>query len=602
MKTIREILDHYNADRARLLDILWDIQHQWGYIPEAILPEMADRLGLTVLDIQETYSFYHFFRGKPSATHQIYLSDTVIANMHGYQAVYDALEKETGCHFGGKDATGMFGLETTPCIGLSDQEPAMLIGNVVFTRLTPEKITQIIYRLNAGESPDAIVNPHGLANDTLAYVHTMVESDIRSKGAVFFQNDTDFNALLHQLVSMPSESVVKTVADSGLRGRGGAGFSTGLKWHLCADNEEKTRYVICNADEGEPGTFKDRVLLMESPKDVIFGMITAAYAIGAQQGIIYLRSEYGYLKAYLEKQLADCRAEGLLGQHIAGKLEFNFDIRIQLGAGAYICGDETALIESLEGKRGTPRVKPPYPVNRGYLGKPTCVNNVETFVSVTQIMHKGPSWFKGMGTAQSAGTRLLSISGDCAAPGIYEIAWGVTLNEVVKKAGATDAWAVQVSGPSGDCVSIEKDGYRAIAFEDLSCNGSLMIFNRTRDLLGVVQHFMQFFVNESCGICVPCRSGNVDLLKKITRVVDGKACQNDLDEVVAWGKLVRKTSRCGLGATSPKPILTTLEKFPELYQEKLVKQDGPLLPSFDLNESRRGYLDAIATLNDRRIS
>lgn len=336
--------------------------------------------------------------------------------------------------------------------------------------------------------------------------------------------------------------------------------------------------------------------------EVIFGMVTAAYAIAAQEGIIYLRSEYFYLKDYLEQQLADCRSAGLLGKNIAGKPDFHFDIRIQMGAGAYICGDETALIESMEGKRGTPRVKPPFPVNSGYLGKPTSVNNVETFVAVTQIMDHGASWFKAMGTAESAGTRLLSISGDCAAPGIYEIEWGITLNEVLKKAGAKDAWAVQVSGPSGECVSVAKDGNRMLALEDLSCNGSLMIFNRSRDLLAIVKHFMQFFVDESCGICVPCRSGNVDLYQKINRVIDGKACQKDLDEVVVWGQLVRKTSRCGLGGTSPKPILTTLANFPEIYAQKLVKQTGPLLPSFDLEASRKGYLDAITTFSHREIS
>ncbi len=599
MKKIHEILEHHNSDRTRLMDILWDIQNQWGYIPDEILPEMADKLGLTELDIRETYSFYHFFLGKPPAKHQIYLSDTVIARMHGYQAVYDALEQETGCVFGEKDVTDTFGLKTTSCIGLSDQEPAMLIGKEVFTRLTPEKVSQIISRLKSGDSPTDIVNPDGVASDTLAYINTMVESGIRSKGAVFFQNKTDFKALLNQVINTRPEVVINIVSESRLRGRGGAGFSTGLKWRLCSDNDEKTRFVICNADEGEPGTFKDRVLLMESPKEVIFGMITNGHAIGAQEGIIYLRSEYYYLKDYLEKQLADFRAEGLLGKCIGGKPEFNFDVRIQMGAGAYICGDETALIESMEGKRGTPRIKPPYPVNMGYLGKPTSVNNVESFVAVTRIMEEGALWFKAMGTAESTGTRLLSISGDCDAPGIYEIEWGVTLNEVLKKAGAKDAWAVQVSGPSGDCVSVQKDGNRAIALEDLSCNGSFMVFNSSRDLLAIVKHFMQFFVNESCGICVPCRSGNIDLLKKINRVIENKACQKDIDEAIAWGKLVRKTSRCGLGGTSPKPILTTLEKFPEIYQAKLVKQVGPLLPSFDLIESRRGYLEAVATLNNR---
>ena len=600
MHTITDILERHHDDRTRLLDILWDVQHRCGHIPDAVLPEMAQRLGLTELDIRETYSFYHFFHGKPAAKHQIYLSDTVIARHHGYQDIHDALVRETGSAFGAQDGSHTFGLETTSCIGLSDQEPAMLIGKEAFTRLTPEKIKAIISRLKNGESPATIANPDGLASTTLAYVHAMVESGIRTSGPVYFQAEPDYRELLSRLLAGPPELVTKTVTESGLRGRGGAGFSTGLKWRLCADNEEPIRYVICNADEGEPGTFKDRVLLTESPQAVLFGMVTAAYAIGAQQGVIYLRSEYLYLKDYLDWQLADWREQGLLGKTIGGKSGFDFDIRLQIGAGAYICGDETALIESLEGKRGTPRVKPPFPVNMGYLGKPTSVNNVETFAAVARIIEHGASWFKAMGTTESTGTRLLSISGDCEAPGIYEIPWGTTLAEVLANAGARDPWAVQVSGPSGDCVSVEKDGLRAIALEDLTCNGSFMIFNRSRDLLGIVSQFMQFFVNESCGICTPCRSGNVDLFKKINLVIGGKACQKDLDDVMVWGKLVRKTSRCGLGGTSPKPILTTLQNFPELYQSKLVRQAGPLLPSFDLEESRRGYREAIALLNDRR--
>jgi [NiFe] hydrogenase diaphorase moiety large subunit len=599
MREIDDILERYQADRSRLMDILWDVQNRWGYIPADVLPALAQRLNLSEPDIKETYSFYHFFRDTPPPKYPIYLADTVIARLRGYQAVYDALEQATGCRFGQPDASGTFGLETTPCIGLSDQEPALLIGEQVFTGLTPDKVRDLVAQLRAGADPAALANPQGHGKDTLAYVRAMVQSNIRSRGPVFFQNRNAYAQLLEKVVSLPPEVALQTVFDSGLKGRGGAGFTTGLKWRMCAANQEKTRYVVCNADEGEPGTFKDRVLLTESPLDVLIGMVIAGYAIGAQQGIIYLRSEYAYLKAYLQAQIEHMRAQGWLGQAVAGKAGFQFDLRIQLGAGAYVCGDETALIESLEGKRGTPRVKPPYPVNAGYLGKPTSVNNVETFAAVTRIMEEGPRWFRSYGTPDSAGTRLLSVSGDCDAPGIYEIEWGITLKQVLERVGARDPWAVQVSGPSGECVAADRDGQRKIALEDLPCNGSLMIFNRTRNLLGIVRHFTAFFVAESCGICVPCRSGNIDLLKKIDRVIAGTACQQDLDSAMAWGNTVRKTSRCGLGGTSPKPIMTSLARFPEVYQPKLVRQDGPLLPSFDLEESRRGYLEALATFNQR---
>ena len=233
------------------------------------------------------------------------------------------------------------------------------------------------------------------------------------------------------------------------------------------------------------------------------------------------------------------------GCNIGGKAGFDFDIRIQMAAGAYICGEETALIESCEGKRGTPRLKPPYPVQQGYLGQPTSVNNVETFACVSHILAEGAAWFRSFGTAESSGTRLLSVAGDCSKPGIYEVEWGTSVNQVLRMAGAYGAMAVQISGPSGDCVSVEKDGDRLLGYEDLSCNGAFTIFSKQRDLLWIVREHMQFFVDESCGICVPCRAGNVDLLHKMDRLLAGRGCQQDLDEAVQWGAVVRNTSRCG---------------------------------------------------------
>lgn len=597
---ITTILERYRSDRSRLIDILWDVQHEYGYIPDAVLPQLGAGLKLSPLDIRETASFYHFFPDKPSGKYRIYLCNSVIAKMNGYQAVREALERETGVRFGETDPNGMFGLFDTPCIGLSDQEPAMLIDRVVFTRLRPGKITDIIAQLKQGRSPAEIANPAGLPSQDIAYVDAMVESNVRTKGPVFFRGRTDFRSLLDQCVLLKPEQVIETIVESRLRGRGGAGFSTGLKWRLCRDARSDEKYVICNADEGEPGTFKDRVLLTRAPKKVFLGMVIAAYAIGCRKGIVYLRAEYFYLKDYLERQLQELREDGLLGRAIGGRSGFDFDIRIQMGAGAYICGDESALIESCEGKRGTPRVKPPFPVQQGYLGKPTCVNNVETFAAVSRIMEEGADWFRAMGTPDSAGTRLLSVAGDCSKPGIYEVEWGVTLNEVLAMVGAKDARAVQISGPSGECVSVEKDGERKLAYEDLSCNGAFTIFNGKRDLLEIVRDHMQFFVDESCGICVPCRAGNVDLHRKVEWVIAGKACQKDLDDMVSWGALVRRTSRCGLGATSPKPILTTLEKFPEIYQDKLVKNEGPLLPSFDLDTALGGYEKALKELEEVR--
>ena len=584
---IAMILDRHAKQRTELIDILWDVQRSYGYIPADAAQTIASWLGLAAEDVLETATFYHFFHTTPSGRYRIYLCNTVIARMHGYQQVYETLERETGTRFGAPGSAD-FGLFETACIGLSDHEPAMLIDDVVFTDLTPASVADIISRLKQGQSPAEIANPSRLPRTELAYVDALTGTTVHRPGPVFFGGEIDYRELLDRCLAMAPLDVIMTIKHSGLRGLGGAGFPTGIKWLSCREADGHQKYVICNADEGEPGTFKDRILLTRLPKQVFVGMIIAAHAVGARQGIVYLRAEYAYLRQYLEKQLAELREEGLLGN--------GFDIRIQSGAGSYVCGDESALIESCEGKRGTPRLKPPFPVEHGFLGKPTVVDNVETLAAATRIMDRGADWFAAMGTSESKGTRLLSVSGDCAAPGIYEIEWGISLGEVLEMVGAEDPRAVQISGPAGEMVSASADADRKIAFEDISCGGSFMVFNAQRDLLEVVRDFMQFFVDESCGICVPCRAGNVVLRQKVDLVLAGRADQSDLDDMVQWGGVIAKTSRCGLGTTSPNPILTTLVKFPEIYSDRLNKRVGDLLPSFDIRAALGGYEKAMAQL------
>jgi [NiFe] hydrogenase diaphorase moiety large subunit len=581
------ILAGRTRDRAGLLDILWDIQRQAGYISTDAAAEVADWLGLSVEDVRETATFYHFFHTAPSGRYRIYLSDNVIAKQRGYHEVREALERETGNSFGGPGSTD-FGLFDTACIGLSDHEPAMLIDGIVFADLTPGSVAEIVGGLKSGRSPAEIANPGAIPDDDLAYVESLTGTVVHTSGPVFFGGDQDHAALLDRCRAMTPEDVIATITQSGLRGRGGAGFPTGNKWKFCRAAAGDEKYIICNADEGEPGTFKDRVLLTHSPREVFAGMAIAAHAVGAREGILYLRAEYAYLQNYLEAQLARLRDDGVLGDE--------FDIRIQLGAGAYICGDESALIESCEGKRGTPRLKPPFPVEHGFLGKPTVVNNVETFAAACRIMTEGADWFAAMGVAGSTGTRLLSVAGDCAAPGIYEVEWGITLADVLDMIGAERPRAVQISGPSGEMLSVTADAQRRLAYDDLSCNGSFMVFNHDRDLLDIVGDFMQFFVDESCGICVPCRAGNVVLRQKVDLVAAGRAARSDLDDMVTWGGIVARTSRCGLGATSPNPILTTLKKFPEIYAARLREPVGALLPSFDPAAELTAHAQAVAAL------
>ncbi len=360
--------------------------------------------------------------------------------------------------------------------------------------------------------------------------------------------------------------VVEEVARSGMRGRGGAGFRTGLKWRLAAEAPapEGRRHVVCNADEGEPGTFKDRALLSVVPDLVFEGMTIAAWAIGATDGVVYLRGEYVYLRAGLEDCLARRRSTGLLGQDILGRPGFDFDIRIRLGSGAYVCGEETALLESLEGRRGEPRNRIPYPVVRGLDQAPTIVNNVETFAWVPAILARGAAWFVGIGTPRSTGPKLLSVSGDVARPGVYEFPFGVSIREVLEASGGQDAHAVVAGGASGVCVPAE-DFDRAISFEEVSTGGAIIVLGPGRDLLDVAENFLEFFVDESCGQCTPCRLGSPVLLEGVRSLRRGECTAERLGELRQLGRTMRDASKCGLGQTSPNFLLSLVDRFgPEI--------------------------------------
>ncbi|MEA2064119.1 MAG: NADH-ubiquinone oxidoreductase-F iron-sulfur binding region domain-containing protein, partial [Gemmatimonadota bacterium] len=409
-------------------------------------------------------------------------------------------------------------------------------------------------------------------------VKAMVRNNLRQTGEVLLTG-MECGAGLRKAVSMSPEEVVEEVKSGKIRGRGGAGFPTGMKWDFCRKAAGEKHYVFCNADEGEPGTFKDRVLLTENPDLVFEGMTVAGYAIGSHKGILYLRDEYQYLVEFLEDVLERRRAEGLLGKNVAGSEGFDFDIRIQLGAGAYICGEESALINSTEGKRGEPRDRPPFPVVSGYKGMPTLVNNVETLAATARIMENGAEWFKSFGTGPSSGTKLLSIAGDCKRPGVYELPMGIPVRVILSVAGADDAQAVQIGGPSGTCIG-DNDFDRKICYDDLSTGGALIVIGPKRDLMDVVYNFVRFFVEESCGWCVPCRVGNMLLKSKLEKVMAGNATHADLEDLEKWGNIIKSTARCGLGQTSPNPILTTLANFRHIYKER-IKEDE-YLTGFDL--------------------
>ena len=529
-----------NHNRTRLLDVLAAEQALHGHLSDDALLAIASELDIAYVEVLDTASFYAFFSRDPQAAHQIRLSRTPVSLMKGAADVMQAFELAIAAPHG---EPGDITLSWTSDIGMADHEPAALIDGMVFTDLVPADAAPIVREIRST----------GVATHKAGCTPKIVR-----RGPVFF-TERDAGAGLRRALRMTPDAVIDEIERSGLRGRGGAGFPTGRKWRLTRRAPGSSHYIICNADEGEPGTFKDRVLLSDAPDLVFDGMAIAGHAIGATAGIMYLRAEYAYLFTDLQRVLAERR-----------RLGFDFDIRIQLGAGAYICGEESALIESLEGKRGAPRDRPPYPTDHGYLGQPTAVNNVETLACAARILECGADWFAQFGTAESKGTKLMCVSGDCATPGLYEVPFGTTLGELLDLAGAVaDAQAAQVSGAAGQCVA-PKDFGRRFAYEDLSTDGSTMVFGPQRDILQAVLQFAEFFAEESCGWCVPCRVGTVLLKENVQRVLRGLATHADLDALQKLAGTVGKFSRCGLGQTAPNPILSTLRDFPHLYEAKLV--------------------------------
>jgi [NiFe] hydrogenase diaphorase moiety large subunit len=370
---------------------------------------------------------------------------------------------------------------------------------------------------------------------------------------------------LKKALELGRSDVLDCVRESNLKGRGGAGFPTGVKWNLAAGAQSEKKFIVCNADEGEPGTFKDRVVLNEYTEFMFEGMVIGAFAIGAQKGFLYLRGEYRGFLPHLENVLEKMRKDNVLGDNILAKKGFNFDIEIRLGQGAYVCGEETALIESLEGSRGEARNRPPFPVNTGFEGAPTVVNNVETFLAIPHIIVEGPDWFRSIGTEKSSGTKLLSVSGDCKKPGVYEVPFGTSIKKILDMVEAEDTKAVQVGGASGVCI-VPKEFNRTICFEDLSTGGSIIVFNNKRNIADVIENFLSFFEEESCGQCTPCREGIPVLKEYLVKIKNKQLKQRDLEDLRSLIETTKLASKCGLGQSAGVAFESFLEKFKKEYK------------------------------------
>lgn len=567
VEELESILNRHARDGTRLVQILREVQDALGWLSPQTLSTIAQATGLPRARVESTAGFYSFFHTRPLGEYRVLFSDNIVDRMRGSQALMARLCEKLWLEPGRVSEDGLVSVDTTSCTGLCDQGPALLVNYQALSRLTPERVDTMA-ALIRGRVPVA-----EWPQDWFR-----VDDNIRRRDVLLDHGLAPGAALAAALERGPT-GVLAEIERSALRGRGGAGFGSDIKWRSCRDAWGDAHYVVCNADEGEPGTFKDRVLLSAYFDLVVDGMCIAGLAIGASKGFIYLRGEYRYLLPRLEARLAERREQKLLGRNILGR-GFTFDIEIHLGAGAYICGEESALIESLEGKPGKPRIRPPFPVTHGYLGQPTTVNNVETLALAALIAVNGGEWFRAIGTPASTGTKLLSVSGDVERPGIYEYPFGVTVAQVLADAGARDPQAVTSAGAAGQCLA-EHEFERCIAFEDVPTGGSIMVFDRSRDLFEVQRNFAHFFAHESCGFCTPCRVGTAVVARLMDKLAAHRGSPYDLDEMMRMHRLMQGASHCGLGNTATIALSDMLTKFRPSFERRLQAPDYQ--PAFDLD-------------------
>ncbi|MFC1568710.1 NAD(P)H-dependent oxidoreductase subunit E [bacterium] len=546
IQRIQSLIKIHGETRSALMPMLQNLQEEYGVLSGLMMQEVAHALDIHPVEVEGVASFYSFLHSnKRQGKYIIRLCQTISCDLTGKSRVARQFENELRIKFGETTKDGMFTLEYTNCLGMCDQGPAVMVNDRLFARVTPEKVPQII----------ANCKRNFLKSD----FPQIVPSEVQKSGPILTSN-IKFGDGLKKAIIMSRSNLIAEIRESGLKGRGGAGFPTAVKWQLAGAAVSDEKFVVCNADEGEPGTFKDRYLLHEQTDLLIAGMTIAAYAIGAKKGYIYLRGEYQYIKEHIETVIQNRRNEKLLGDNILDKDDFSFDIELRMGSGAYVCGEETALIESLEGYRGEPRNRPPFPVDTGFEGRPTIVNNVETFVAATLICANGAKWFSAHGTEKSTGTKLFSVSGDCEKPGIFELPFGIPVSTLLKEIGGEKAKAVQIGGASGYCVPASEFD-RTIAFEDVSSGGSIIVFGEDRDMLQVAINFMEFFVEESCGQCTPCREGNVKLLEGLELLEKGECSSSYLNELIKLAHTIQIASKCGLGQSSPTAFLSIVEHF-----------------------------------------
>ncbi|MGA7193302.1 MAG: NAD(P)H-dependent oxidoreductase subunit E [Anaerolineales bacterium] len=537
--------------RSGLLPALHAAQNIYGWISEPVATEIAKSLRVPLADVHGVIEFYTLFYNEPVGKKFIRVCTDQACALKDADGLLNHLCAHHGIKPGQITPDGATTIEASPCLGLCEQAPAILYGDEAETNVD----------LKTGSYD--LGRPRSVVGGSLRLLTANCGNGITTSLEKYGEY-----AGLKKARRMKREDIINEIKASGLVGRGGAAFPTGVKWEGTSKAEGSPKYIVCNADESEPGTFKDRVLLLDDPHRVIEGMTIAGYAIGASKGFIYLRGEYPYILPVLENALREARNAGYLNE--------DFDIEIRLGAGAYICGEETALFESIEGKRGFPRVKPPFPTTFGVFGKPTDINNVETLCNIPLIISKGSSEYRKIGTEKSPGPKLFCVSGDVTKPGVYEVPFGVTLRELLEMAGGVankkKMQAVLFGGAAGAFATSAHLDVK-LTFEDLRAaglplgSGVVMVFDETRDMRDSLARLGHFFAHESCGKCYPCQMGSQRQMEILNRIAAGKIQEGDLARLQDVGWTMTDASLCGLGQTAASAVMSAIKLWPEIFDE-----------------------------------
>jgi NADH-quinone oxidoreductase subunit F len=550
--------------RTALLPALHAAQAVYGYLPEPVAAAVARALRVPLSEVYGVIDFYSMFYREPVGRTMIRVCGDPACALAGGDAVLAAACARAGVEVGGTSADGAYTVERVTCLGICEHAPGALINQQARGRLRPDEMDALFTA--AGQPPAGLIGGD---------LRLLTRNCGRGRAATLAEYEAGGGyAALRRALAMPPEDLIAEVKASGLVGRGGAAFPTWLKWQGARQAPGTPKYVIVNADESEPGTFKDRVLMEEDPHSVLEGFIVSAYAVGAALGFIYIRGEYPHACARLAAALDEARQAGYLGDNILGS-GFSFEAELRQGAGAYICGEETALFESIEGKRGFPRVKPPFPTTHGVFGQPTAINNVETLANVPLIITQGAAAYRALGTEKSTGPKLFCVSGDVARPGLYEVGFGATLRHLLFDLagglrGGAPLQAVLFGGAAG-AFATERHLDVPLTFEDLRAaglplgSGVVMVFDQTRDLRDVLARLARFFAHESCGKCYPCQIGTQRQHEILARVAGGQAAPGDVERLQDVGWTMTDASLCGLGQTAASAVLSAIQLWPALF-------------------------------------